>query len=97
MTNINAETMQAVAQEAFDRAQGDGRWQRFIAKAVEQIRENSYIHCDGAAFFFIYTESNDIYTANGTYQCKAFEQGHRPCWHRAAARLLKRYHERKGH
>lgn len=97
MLDINEEAMRTVAQEAFDKAQGDGRWQRAIAKAVEQIRENPYIHFDGAAALILSPESNEIYTANGTCQCKAFENGHRPCWHRAAARLLKRYHERRGH
>ena len=83
-----------VAQEAFDRAQGSGRWQKAIARAVEQIRENPYIHFDGDAALILST-SNEIYRANGKCQCKAFAKG-QPCWHRAAARLSKRYAER-GH
>ncbi|HEX8287286.1 MAG TPA: SWIM zinc finger family protein [Pyrinomonadaceae bacterium] len=37
--------------------------------------------------------SNQVYTANGTCQCKAFEQGY-PCRHRAASRLVTLYIER---
>jgi formaldehyde-activating enzyme involved in methanogenesis len=92
MLNINESAMQTVAQEAFDKAQGDGRWQRAIAKAVQQIRENPYIHFDGDAALIL-SDSNEIYTANGTCQCKAFAN-RKPCWHRAMARLLKRYEER---
>jgi hypothetical protein len=92
MLNINEETMRAVAVEAFDKAEGSGRWQRAIAKAVEQIRENPYIHFDGDAALIL-SPSNEIYSANGACQCKAYAKG-QPCWHRATARLLKRYEER---
>jgi hypothetical protein len=37
-------------------------------------------------------DSNEIYTANGVCQCKAFERG-TACWHRAAARLVRLYLE----
>ncbi len=37
-------------------------------------------------------KSNKIYTANGVCQCRAFEQGS-PCFHRAAARLVRLYME----
>ena len=37
-------------------------------------------------------ESNQIYTANGRCQCRAFAKGD-PCKHRALARLLKTYFE----
>jgi hypothetical protein len=37
-------------------------------------------------------DSNEIYTANGVCQCKAFERG-LACWHRAAARLVRLYQE----
>ncbi|MET0466768.1 MAG: SWIM zinc finger family protein [Chitinophagaceae bacterium] len=50
------------------------------------------MHFDGHALLIL-SDSNEIYTANGTCQCKAFQNGRRPCWHRAAARLVKRYTE----
>jgi hypothetical protein len=37
------------------------------------------------------SNSNATYSANGTCQCRAFTDFQRPCWHRAAARLLARY------
>ncbi len=37
-------------------------------------------------------KSNNIYAANGVCQCRAFEQGS-PCFHRAAARLVRLYME----
>lgn len=36
------------------------------------------------------TEAGKFYTANGDCQCKAFTQGAGVCWHRAAARLVRR-------
>ena len=52
------------------------------------------MHWDGRALVIL-SDSNQVYEANGTCQCKAYMQG-QPCWHRAAARLVQRYHER-GH
>ncbi len=37
-------------------------------------------------------KSNEVYSANGVCQCKAFERG-MACWHRAAARLVRLYLE----
>jgi len=49
------------------------------------------MHYDGHALIIL-SGSNEIYSANGTCQCKAYEKGF-PCWHRAAARLVERYME----
>lgn len=92
MMNLDAERMQAVIQEAFDRVGGNRRWQTAIAKARQQFEENPYMHFDGRALLIL-SPSGEIYTANGTCQCKAYAQGF-PCWHRAAARLVERYMER---
>ena len=94
MLNLNQETLEAVAQEAFDKAEGSRRWQRAIAKAKGQLESNPFMHWDGHALVIL-SDSNTVYEANGTCQCKAYAQG-QPCWHRAAARILQRYHER-GH
>ena len=91
MTNLNQETMSQVIQEAFDKT-SSLRWQMAITKAKREIEDNPYMHYDGHALLIL-SESNEIYSANGTCQCKAFEFG-RPCWHRAAARIVQRYHER---
>jgi len=90
--NFNQETMQQVIQEAFDKVSGSRRWQTAIARAKREIEENPFMHYDGHALLIL-SSSNEIYSANGTCQCKAFEVG-RPCWHRAAARIVERYNER---
>jgi chloramphenicol 3-O-phosphotransferase len=91
MMNIDQDGMEQVVQEAFDRVADSRRWQTAIAKAKQQIEENPYMHFDGESLLIL-SPSNEIYTANGTCQCKAFANG-RPCWHRAAARLVQRYNE----
>jgi hypothetical protein len=89
--NIDQDRIQQVAQEAFDKVSGKRRWETAIAKAKAQLESNPYMHFDGQSLLIL-SPSGEIYTANGTCQCKAFESG-QPCWHRAAARLVKRYNE----
>ena len=89
--NINETKLQEVAQTAFDKAAGSKRWQTAIAKALGQLRDNPFIHFDGNALLIL-SDSNEIYETNGTCSCKAYRQG-QLCWHRAAARLVKRYME----
>lgn len=91
MQNLNQDKMQHVAQEAFDKVSGQRRWETAIAKATEQLESNPYMHFDGQSLLIL-SPSGEIYSANGTCQCKAFLKG-QPCWHRAAARLIKRYNE----
>ncbi len=91
MMNIDQNKLQEVAQEAFDKAQGSQRWQTAIVKAKVEIENNPYMHVDGDALLIL-SPSNEIYRANGTCTCKAYMNG-QPCWHRAAARLVKRYLE----
>jgi hypothetical protein len=90
MMNLNQETMRQVIQEAFEKT-SSLRWQMAIAKARREIEDNPYLHYDGHALIIL-SESNEIYSANGTCQCKAFAHG-QPCWHRAAARIVQRYNE----
>ena len=89
MIGIDENRMQEVIQEAFDKVPGSRRWQTAIAKAKQQIEENPYMHFDGHALLIL-SPSGEIYSANGSCQCKAFTNG-QPCWHRAAARLVERY------
>ncbi|MDX6693219.1 MAG: hypothetical protein QOF02_822 [Blastocatellia bacterium] len=91
MMNIDQDKFQQVAQEAFDKVWGNRRWETAIAKAAAQLESNPYMHFDGQSLLIL-SPSGEIYSANGSCQCKAFSQGH-PCWHRAAARLVKRYNE----
>ncbi len=91
MMNIDKDKMQRVAQEAFDKVSGNRRWETAIVKAKAQLEENPYMHFDGNSLLIL-SSSDEIYSANGTCQCKAFQRG-LPCWHRAAARLVERYNE----
>lgn len=87
-----------VIQAAFDRAMSAGkdsrRWQVAIAKAKGELESNPYIHFTGASLLIL-SASGEIYEANGVCQCKAFANC-QPCYHRAAYKIVKRYHER-GH
>lgn len=91
MLSIDRDTLQQVAQEAFNKVSGNRRWEMAIVKAKAQLESNPYIHFDGESLLIL-SPSNEIYTANGACQCKAFRNG-QPCWHRAAARLIQRYNE----
>lgn len=91
MMNIDTDKMQQVIQQAFDRAAGNRRWETAIARAKQHLESNPYMHFDGSGLLVL-SESGEIYTANGTCQCKAYTNG-QPCWHRAAARLIERYNE----
>ena len=89
--NVDAERLGRVAQAAFDSVAGDRRWEVAIAKAKRQIEVNPYMHYEGDTLLVL-TPSNMIYRAGRSCQCKSYLQG-RPCWHRAAARLMRRYVE----
>jgi hypothetical protein len=91
MMNVDGGEMERVIQEAFDRAQGSPRWQRAIARARQEIGSNPYMHWNGHALLIL-SPSGEIYTANGSCECKAYQQG-QPCWHRAAGRIAQRYYE----
>ncbi len=91
MQHLDQETMQRVTQDAFNKVSGDRRWETAIVKAKLQLESNPYMHFDGESLLIL-SPSNEIYTANAACQCKAYLNG-KPCWHRAAARLLKRYME----
>jgi hypothetical protein len=91
MMEIDQNKLQQISQQAFDKVSGNRRWEAAIVKATAQLEANPYIHFDGQSLLIL-SPSGEIYSANGTCQCKAFSQG-QPCWHRAAARLIKRYNE----
>ena len=89
MMSIDQDRMQQVAQEAFNRVSGNRRWEVAIAKAKQQLESNPFMHFDGRSLLIL-SPSSEIYSANGSCQCKAYRSG-QPCWHRAAARLVERY------
>lgn len=69
------------------------RWINAINKAAEMIEAQAeFMTFDSVEDNLLIwnQESNEIYTANGICQCKAFRQGF-PCKHRAAYKLVKNY------
>ncbi len=91
MMNIDETRMLRVIQEAFDKVLGSRRWQTAIAKAKQEIEANPFMHFDGQSLLIL-SSSDEIYSVNGSCQCKAFANN-QPCWHRAAARLVQMYSE----
>jgi hypothetical protein len=71
------------------------RWINAVSKAAVQIEENGeFMDYDAQdSHLVIFSQaSNGVYSANGVCQCEAFKRG-LPCWHRAAARLVRLYLE----
>jgi hypothetical protein len=76
-------------------AQTKKRWINAISKAAAQIElHGEFMNYDTMDNHLVIwsQDSNEIYTSNGVCQCKAFARG-LPCWHRAAARLVRLYLE----
>jgi hypothetical protein len=91
MLNIEQERFSEVVQKALSKASDSKRWQKAIVRAAVEIQVNPFLEWQNGALLIL-SPSNEIYEANGSCQCKAYEQGF-PCWHRAAARLVRRYNE----
>lgn len=72
MQNLDQDKIQPVIQDAFKKVAGNRRWEIAIVKARRQLESNPYMHFDGAGLLVL-SESGEIYRANGTCQCKAFE------------------------
>ena len=98
-TEVNKEVLGTIAAESIAKIDPNSpngkRWISVIGKATAEIETNPYMtyNHDSKSLLIMSDRSNQVYTANGTCQCKAFEQGY-PCRHRAAARLVTLYIER---
>ncbi len=71
------------------------RWINAIAKATVEIEQNGVFMTwqeENHSLLIWSQKSNQIYTANGVCQCRAFAEG-QACFHRAAARLVRLYLE----
>lgn len=66
-------------------------WAHKIQNAADILLDNPYTHFDGHGLLIL-SDSGQTYYANGECQCKAHRFG-QPCWHRIAAKLVKRYFE----
>lgn len=68
-------------------------WMNALDKAWGYILEQDAISYDLSAYAIRVesaTEAGRFYEANGDCQCEAFTKGNGICWHRAAARLVRR-------
>jgi len=92
--NINLDVLCSVVDTARSKTT-DSRWLNAIEQAYDYLltsEETITVYDDGTVIIPSAT-SNRRYRANGTCQCHAYAHGKAPCWHRAAARLIKRYEE----
>lgn len=91
MLNLNADILTIVITRAKQGAANDQRWINAIERAAVELAENPYVERDGD-HLLIASPSGSVYAANGVCQCEAYKHG-KPCWHRAAGRLVQRYDE----
>lgn len=77
---------------AREMAAGNTRWLNAIDTAWGWLLEQDAIQFDHSAHALRVesaSEAGKVYIANGDCQCRAFAE-HNACWHRAAARLVRR-------
>lgn len=91
---VESQRLESVARDAADKVAGDRRWETAIARAKQQIEENPYMHFEHGTLLVL-SPSGGLYTAGRTCQCRSY-LNRRPCWHRAAARLIELCLEEKG-
>ena len=96
---LNQEKLASVVADAVAAASkaktNSKRWVNAIARATVELENNphmTYRH-DSHSLLILSPESGAVYEANGSCQCKAFEQG-QPCWHRAACKIVVNYLDR---
>lgn len=91
MLNLDRSTLDRVIAKALLDAAAHPRWIVAIGRAAVELDSNPYIE-RGDHGLIIGSPSGKCYAANGICQCTAFEYG-QPCWHRAAARLVRLHDE----
>ena len=94
MLNLIATTLEQVVANAKHMAAGDARWQNAIDRAASELAANPYIERQAAGGLLLASPSGQVYSTSTSCGCTAAAYG-RPCWHRAAARLVARYDERQ--
>src|SRR4051794_23509089 len=96
MLNLDCNILNAVVDQAMRDAAGHPRWLTAINRAVVELLSNVYMHRDEehGGLILVSSSSGELYTSNGVCQCLAF-QHNQPCWHRAAARLVRLHDQRK--
>jgi hypothetical protein len=92
MLSPDSTTLQAVADKAITDAADHPRWIAAIGRALVELDTNPWIERGDLHGLIIGSPSGKCYAANGQCQCIAFTHG-QPCWHRAAARLVRIHDE----
>jgi hypothetical protein len=94
MLNLNPTTLAAVVDQARTSAAEHPRWLHAIDRAVVELLDNPYIERGELHGIVVMSSTSaNLYSANGTCTCEAYKFG-QPCWHRAAARLVKLHNEK---
>ena len=90
---LDAEFIIDAVHNAYERVGDDGRWRRAIEKAAAWIMQQDALVYDGDTSELIgvgSATSDRVYSPSPlSCQCEAFAKSS-PCWHRAAALLVKR-------
>jgi hypothetical protein len=106
MLDMNPITLSAVVDQALQDAAQHPRWVNAINRAVAELVSNPYIERQqGHSGLLIGSPSGNAYASNGICGCTAYtgidantgrrlHLGGQPCWHRAAARLVRLHDER---
>ena len=94
MLNLSYHTLQAVADQALIAAAAHPRWVVAIGRALIELDSNPWLERGDMHGLIIGSPSGNCYAANGVCNCQAYTFG-QPCWHRAAARLVRRHDERE--
>lgn len=92
--NLNPTTLAAVVEKAAHDAANHPRWLTAIGRAILELDSNPWIERGELHGLIIGSPSGNAYAANGTCSCLAYTHG-QPCWHRAAARLVRLHDERE--
>jgi hypothetical protein len=93
MLTLDRSTLDQVIAKALLDAAAHPRWIVAIGRAAVELDTNPFIE-RGDHGLIIGSPSGTCYSANGICQCTAFTFG-QPCWHRAAARLVRLHDERQ--
>jgi hypothetical protein len=87
---INIQKFNRVVMAAVKRT-NDIKWLRAIERAQAGILSGELIVTVLGDDHALVTSANGSYWVNGACQCRAAQNGHRECYHRAAARLVEMY------
>jgi hypothetical protein len=92
-TMINIQKFNAIVEAAKAKAANDPKWLRAIERAAREILSGEMVVSLFADNTALVTTPNGQYRVNGVCFCKAAQNGHTQCAHRAGKRLMATYEE----